>query len=495
MRIRILDRYLLSELLMPLAVCLGGFMLFYISFDLIGSLNRFQEHHLNVGDVFRLYLVKTPEILVFILPIVLLLSMLYSLTNHTRHNELVAMRAAGVSLWRISFVYLAVGLIFSLVLLFMNEAWVPKSKSRQDAIMRSHDPARSKIDLNIQPNFFYPSPVDQRKWVVGVCDLGSEVLYHPQVYWRENGFDWHLIANRAESVNGRWTFYGLTSVTTNDISNLHDLVVELKKSDSNFARFIREAVQPETLAMMNKYSGGENPELRRMLADELNHLIRHELLYESHRFYGVKLSPETVDLMTLKPGGTDLIELNLMLLNDALPTELSRKAAFGVIVYRGDYTRKLEMTPFLYTNRIVMPQFTETFGNFQTEVQFDNHFLDFKGTEPVEVPILDLLSYIRAHPDLRTRDKAMLKTQLHGRIAMPWTCIVVVLIAIPFGALGGRRNIFMGVAGSILICFVYFVLLKTSLAMGTAGIMPGWMAAWLPNGFFGLLGYSLISKV
>ena len=35
---------------------------------------------------------------------------------------------------------------------------------------------------------------------------------------------------------------------------------------------------------------------------------------------------------------------------------------------------------------------------------------------------------------------------------------VVVVIALPFGAAGGRRNVFVGVASSIVICFIYFVL-------------------------------------
>ena len=44
---RLLDRYLLRELLVPLAYCLGGFLVFYIAFDLIFEINRFQDAHLH----------------------------------------------------------------------------------------------------------------------------------------------------------------------------------------------------------------------------------------------------------------------------------------------------------------------------------------------------------------------------------------------------------------------------------------------------------------
>ena len=48
------------------------------------------------------YLVKIPEILVLVLPLALLLALLYALSNHNRHHELTAIRAAGVSLWRMA---------------------------------------------------------------------------------------------------------------------------------------------------------------------------------------------------------------------------------------------------------------------------------------------------------------------------------------------------------------------------------------------------------
>jgi lipopolysaccharide export system permease protein len=71
---------------------------------------------------------------------------------------------------------------------------------------------------------------------------------------------------------------------------------------------------------------------------------------------------------------------------------------------------------------------------------------------------------------------------------------VVVFIAIPFGAQSGRRNLFFGVAGSIFICFSYFVLQQVSLAFGLNGQLPAWLAAWLPNMFFAAVGTVLILR-
>ena len=68
-------------------------------------------------------------------------------------------------------------------------------------------------------------------------------------------------------------------------------------------------------------------------------------------------------------------------------------------------------------------------------------------------------------------------------------------MAIPFGALSGRRNLFYGVAGSISVCFSFFVLQQVSLAFGMGGQVLPWVAAWLPNIIFAAVGFFLTLRV
>src|ERR1044071_9028565 len=131
---RPLDRYLLRELLVPLGYCLSGFLLLWISSDLISELGSLQEKKLHAGDIAMYYLVKTPEFIVLILPIVLLLALLYTLTNHARHNEITAIRAAGVSMWRLCLPYFAVGLLAALASFALNELCVPNSADTAEQI-------------------------------------------------------------------------------------------------------------------------------------------------------------------------------------------------------------------------------------------------------------------------------------------------------------------------------------------------------------------------
>ena len=132
---RLLDRYLLRELLVPLGYCLAGFLIFWVAFDLFSELGDLQEHKLHGSDILEYYLVRTPEFLVIVLPMALLLALLYALTNHARHQEITAMRAAGVSMWRLCVPYLGVGLAASICLFALNEFWVPNTSDQAERIL------------------------------------------------------------------------------------------------------------------------------------------------------------------------------------------------------------------------------------------------------------------------------------------------------------------------------------------------------------------------
>jgi len=167
---------------------------------------------------------------------------------------------------------------------------------------------------------------------------------------------------------------------------------------------------------------------------------------------------------------------------------------YNVVVFKAAANPTAPPVPVLQTNVLAVPEFSETPEEINSEIKIRDS-MTLRAAKKADVPIKDLVNYLRLHPHPARSDRYWLYTKLEGRLAAPWTCVVVVLIAIPFGAAGGRRNVFVGVASSIVICFIYFVLLQVGLALGTSGRMPAWLAAWFPNLVFGLTGLWLTSRV
>lgn len=371
---RLLDRYLLRELCVPLAYCLGGFLIFWISFDLFGELEDFQEAALGAGEIARYYLVKTPELLVTVLPVALLLALLYALTNHGRHNELIAMRAAGISLGRISIPYLAVGLMLSVALFYLNEQLVPDSSQRAEEIKKGTQQTSDRDEWQRRVNFRNAS--QNRIWNVSAFNTVTHELIEPHIEWRlPDGRRKQLIARSGGRTNDTWVFYDLE-------------------------------------------------------------------LYS----YPAKIDFEQSAWLPIK------------------------------------------------TNVLVMPELTEKPEDIQLQLKFQR----MNAVQAAKRTQLSLgeISYLRKHLELNPQQRALLETQFHARVAQPWTCLVVALVALPFGAnTDSRRNVLVGVASSIFIVFIYFVLLRVGLALGTGGFIPPGAAAWLPNALFAAVGLWLTWRI
>ena len=214
---RLLDRYLLRELLVPLGYCLGGFFVFWAAFNLLMELDDLQDHKLRGGEILQYYLVRSPEFIVIILPMALLLALLYALTNHSRHHEIAAMRAAGVSLWRLCVPYLGVGLAASLCLFALNEFCVPNSSDQAERILNRRVQLVRKGNL---PTSGLANLRERRTWLAGEYKSRTSEMLNPQVLWTlpDDSQLW-LVASRAIRTHGVWTFYNARVYTATSETN------------------------------------------------------------------------------------------------------------------------------------------------------------------------------------------------------------------------------------------------------------------------------------
>ena len=83
---------------------------------------------------------------------------------------------------------------------------------------------------------------------------------------------------------------------------------------------------------------------------------------------------------------------------------------------------------------------------------------------------------------------------MHGRYALPLTCLIVVWVAVPLGLRVNRRGPLMSVGLSLGCAAAFFILMRLSLALGDGGRVPPLLAAWLPNICFTGLGAVLLAR-
>jgi LPS export ABC transporter permease LptG len=110
--------------------------------------------------------------------------------------------------------------------------------------------------------------------------------------------------------------------------------------------------------------------------------------------------------------------------------------------------------------------------------------------EYLSVP--ELQEYLQFNSDFPPTLLAPFATHLQYRLALPWMCIVIALIAAPLGIGYSRRGILSSVAAAILLAFAMNFVMHLFLALGEGARIPNWAAAWTPNIIFGVIGLVLL---
>ena len=84
-----------------------------------------------------------------------------------------------------------------------------------------------------------------------------------------------------------------------------------------------------------------------------------------------------------------------------------------------------------------------------------------------------------------------LRIALQGKIAFPLTCLVMVMVGLPFSFSVGKRGALYGVAIGIAIGLAYWGLTGVFEQMGRYEVLPPMLSAWGPNLLFGAGGLYL----
>jgi lipopolysaccharide export system permease protein len=116
-------------------------------------------------------------------------------------------------------------------------------------------------------------------------------------------------------------------------------------------------------------------------------------------------------------------------------------------------------------------------------------------TPPEEMTFSQLSGYVE---ELRRKgyEARRYETDLHAKIAYPLLNVLIAMLAIPFALRGPRSGgVWRSIGLGLLVGFACWVVLSASLSLGTRGILPPPLAAWLPGALFVGTGAALFRGV
>src|SRR6266581_144677 len=152
----LLDDYVLRDFFVYLAMIVAAFLvllLVFTVFELLGDILRNHVSPLTVGE----YLLNvTPFFLYIITHLSILLAVLITFGLMQRSNEMTAIKATGISIYRVIVPVLLAACIFAVGLFFFDQFYLPRANKRQDAL---------RNQIKCKPPQTYLNP--DRKWIFG----------------------------------------------------------------------------------------------------------------------------------------------------------------------------------------------------------------------------------------------------------------------------------------------------------------------------------------
>lgn len=273
-------------------------------------------------------------------------------------------------------------------------------------------------------------------------------------------------------------------------------ITALKASGLSFGRIVRPVVWTALIVALLVFLMGET--LVPLGARAVQNVMTRELVAARPA-----LLQQGVFLRTPVGGGDDMLYIERL---DSSKGEMS-----GVVLQHLEKAKLTQVTTAerglwrdgrwdLYNGRVfdLTPE-----GKVNLRMTFQTQSLTLgltprqlaKTTEdPDDMSVVRLGEYISL---LEKQGQAVqaLKVTWHLKFALPLSCLFLALVGATVGAGGHRRGgASVGFGQSVLIVFVYYLVMTLARSLGGAGKMPPLLAAWLPNLLFALAAFWLVRR-
>lgn len=152
----LIDIYLLQQFLYYFLVLLAGFVLIVDAFTLFDLLADIARNHIGVLTILNYLRYLAPSMVYQLAPLATLVATLVTLAILAKNNEVIALKASGISLYRLVLPLILAGCLVSGGMFVLDETYLPYANQRQDAL-------RNRIKGRPAQTYFEPA----QQWIFG----------------------------------------------------------------------------------------------------------------------------------------------------------------------------------------------------------------------------------------------------------------------------------------------------------------------------------------
>ncbi|MBP9865524.1 MAG: LptF/LptG family permease [Candidatus Omnitrophica bacterium] len=259
---KILQRYIAREILLPFVVCTLVLNFIFMAGYLVRAANFIIGRHVPLLDTLYILMLALPEMAAYTVPTSLLMAVMLVFGHLSQHNELRAMKASGVHLFHVIVPALVIGLTVSFAMIVFNDQVVGQAgfelrKATKKLLIKNPkaliEPGRF-VTLNDQIVFLakeihgdemtdiiaYEVEADQKPVRTIMAERGEITTSAGGTEMRVRLFDGSISESESEGVNTmQFQTYEFPPVGDNDLKNMQkkqreltlaEILVELKNA-------------------------------------------------------------------------------------------------------------------------------------------------------------------------------------------------------------------------------------------------------------------------
>jgi len=152
---RLMDLYLLRRFLSYFVLLMIIFVFLFETFTFFELLDDIARHRVPFLVVVNYFRYLTPYLLYNLAPLGALIAVLVTLGTMSKNNEIVAIKASGISLYRLAVPLLLMGVTLAATMIVLDDTYLPYANQRQDAL---------RNQIKGKPPQTYSQP---QRWIFG----------------------------------------------------------------------------------------------------------------------------------------------------------------------------------------------------------------------------------------------------------------------------------------------------------------------------------------
>jgi lipopolysaccharide export system permease protein len=182
--VRALDRYVFTEFWKIFVTTALGFPILVNIIDLTDNLDKYLGQNLTAGRIALSYLYWLPDSMFMVLPAAVLFATVFAIGALTRHSEITAAKASGISFYRFIAPIFVGAVIATLLGLGLGELAPLTNKKRLDILQAN------KVNISSDRYNFAYAADRGRIYKIGALHLGNQTIEGMEIERKGNGPDY-----------------------------------------------------------------------------------------------------------------------------------------------------------------------------------------------------------------------------------------------------------------------------------------------------------------